>query len=329
MRLMYPYALLLLALLPVLIWLHRWRLKQPQRIALPFSSQAQLGTLPNRGFWARLYLWREGFMWLAIALLIIAFARPQRTLSSWPRWGQGIDIAMVLDTSSSMLQQDLRPNRMKVAKKLLRQFIQFRRQKDDRLGMVLFAKRAFTLCPLTVDHRMLSEMLDKVETGVIADDTALGDALATALARLRHANKRQRAILLVTDGENNAGSVHPLTAAALAKQMRIPIFPLLVGKSFAPKGDTVALPQQGKQMSPWQILQKVASTSRGSAYYATDPKSFRRALMTILDQMTPTRATKPKYYTVRQELYSLFLLPALLLIGGIMLLQFTRLRSIP
>jgi Ca-activated chloride channel family protein len=319
-----PYALLTLLLLPVLIWWHRRQLQQSLRLALPFSDQAQLLRLPV-GIWQRLHNHKEVLIWLALVCVIIGMARPRRTLATWPVWGQGIDIELVLDTSSSMLQTDLAPNRMIVAKQRLKQFIAFRRQKDDRLGIVLFAKRAFSLCPLTVDHRMLSEMLNNVQVGVIADDTALGDALATALARLRHAKTRQRAILLVTDGENNAGSVHPLTAAALAKQMQIPIFPLLIGKTISSQSNQPA----GNHLTPWQILQKVASTSGGSAYHATTQKRFQKALLKILDQMTPTRNQTPRVYSVHQELVGYALGPGIACLLLFFLLQFTRLRSIP
>lgn len=320
----YPYVMLGLLVLP-LWWFWRQK-KQKHRPQLPLSTGPWLNELhSSQGFWQRLVPYTDLVYTLILVCTLLALARPQQTRASWPVWGKGIDIAMVLDTSSSMLQTDLKPNRMQVAKQRLLQFVQFRRQRNDRIGLVLFAKRAFTLCPLTEDHAMVRQMLRHVQTGVIADDTALGDALATALARLRHSKRRQRAILLVTDGENNAGRVHPVTAAQLARKMNIPIFPLLIGKDSTFTAQTSSKAHR----TPWGVLQHVASISRGSAYHATDLKSFQTALLRILDQMTPMRAQKPKTYAVHKERFTLFLYPGLVLLALLLLLELTRLRQIP
>lgn len=259
---------------------------------------------------------------LALLFALLAAAQPQKIVEAWPVWGKGMDLVLAFDTSSSMLQRDLPPSRLAVAKEWLSAWFKDRRQRDDRLGLVLFARHAFTLCPLTFDHPTFLEMLSNVQIGAIADDTAIGDALATALSRLRRSKNPLRAILLVTDGENNAGQVHPIVAADLAAEMKIPIFPLLFGKEHATHAST-------STTSPWAVLQDVARRSRGQAFSIQSPDDLKRALVDILERIDPARQALPRYQTRQEDLFPWFLAPALFLLLLVIGLETTVFRSFP
>ena len=317
----HPWSFILLLGLPIWWW---WRARPAHNTHNITLSSTQVLPEAHQTLWTHLIRLSVPAQSLIFVLLVFALARPQQRLASWPKWDKGIDIMLVLDTSSSMLHKDLYPSRLKVAKALLHDIIQYRRQRNDRMGLVLFAKEAFTLCPLTSDLVMLKEMLSKVTTGVIRDDMALGDAMTTGIARMEGIQKdRKKALLLLTDGENNAGQVHPLLAAQLARARHIRIFPILMGK---PGRNRRA--QKSTLVTPWQILQKVARLSGGSAHKAQNKKSFQRALHSILNTIAPSRRKTAQYRHIKVERFQWFLLPALCLLALMFLLRLTRLRTI-
>ena len=327
MRWLYSYLLFFLLLIPfLLIWQHWYRYKNhPQ--ALPFSS-LDMVQKEKLGIWIGL-LRIQRYAYIPILILVVlSMARPQRLMTRWPIWDKGIDIAFVLDLSTSMRARDIRPNRMATAKGLILSLISMRRQKDDRFALVVFSKQAYTLCPLTYDLAMLRKMLGSLEAGQIGNDTAIGDAIATGLARLRHAPHRQRAILLITDGENNAGNLHPFRAARCAKQMGIPIYPILIGRSSGKKEFLQKEIVSKVNSLGWHTLQRVATRSGGYAFRITNFRDLSRHLPRILNKMTPQRNKKPRYFSKYIDIFELFLLPALILLGLSLFLQFTRLRTI-
>ncbi|MCB9639621.1 MAG: VWA domain-containing protein [Myxococcales bacterium] len=319
MRWLYP--LVFLALIPFSVWWF-WARRRflRQRPALAYSSLQLFEGAPV-GLGARLVGYKDLLLGLACFLVLVALARPQKILAHWPRWDKGVDVVFALDVSSSMLQQDLQPNRIEVTRKALIQWSKEKRQREDRLGLVLFARQAYTVCPLTSDHKMLREMIDHIQIGVLEDDTAIGDAIASSIARLRHSKLKQRAIILLTDGENNSGQVHPMVAAGVAKQMKIPVYALLVGKRISP-----VVPTQ-QQRTPWRVLQDVAERSGGKAWRARDAGQIQKILSEILDRIAPQRRKKPTKQTLTQELFGWFAWPALALLLLFALLDLGPLRE--
>ncbi len=332
MHWLHPTWLWFLCLLPLfVVW--QWRVER-WRGKLPFSSLAQLKKEPQ-GFWAGVQAWyRYGYI-LVLGLVMLAMAGPQQIMDRYPVWDQGVDLVFVLDLSESMAATDLPPTRIQTAKNLLLKLIQQKRQRNDRFGLVIFANKAYTLCPLTVDHPMLQKMLRDTTAGQIGGQTAMGDAIATALARLRHHPKRRRTILLITDGETNAGRIHPLRAALRARKMKIPIHSILIGRAaLAPTPRQKARPTSPSTNSlqvaatPWGALQQLAQISRGHAYRIARVQALQRIFQDILKNMLPSRTKKPRYFSVYRDMYSWLIWPALSTLSLLLLLQLTKLRSI-
>ncbi|MBI5124038.1 MAG: VWA domain-containing protein, partial [Candidatus Omnitrophica bacterium] len=164
---------------------------------------------------------------VSLALIIIALARPQTMLEGSKAVSEGVDIVLVLDTSTSMLAEDFvlngrRVNRFDLVREVVKDFI--KKRKDDRIGMVAFAARAYTVCPLTTDYGWLNENLDRVRVGMIEDATAIGSAIASSVNRLRTSKTKSKIIILLTDGVNNAGNISPIVAAEAAKALKIKIY---------------------------------------------------------------------------------------------------------
>ena len=152
---------------------------------------------------------------IGISFLIVVLARPQ-SRSSWKDVKtEGIDIVMCLDISGSMLSKDFKPNRIEAAKELAKEFIDART--NDRIGLVIFSGESFTQCPLTTDHAVIKNLFSGIHTGMVADGTAIGNGLATAVSRVKDSKAKSKVVILLTDGVNNQGSVTPLTAAEIAK----------------------------------------------------------------------------------------------------------------
>src|SRR3989338_4243243 len=206
-----PESFLLLGILPILLFI-AYRHKGS---TLQFSSLKEIRQAGGVGKSGRpwlLYVLRV----LAVTLLITALARPQQVEAEREIETRGIDIVMCLDISGSMLAEDFKPvNRMAVAKEEAKRFI--RGRENDRIGLVVFARKGYTQCPLTLDYQVLEQLIDEIEVGLIKDGTAIGLGIGTAVNRLRDSKAKSKVIILLTDGENNAGNVDPITAAELAR----------------------------------------------------------------------------------------------------------------
>ncbi|MEM8560227.1 MAG: VWA domain-containing protein, partial [Bacteroidota bacterium] len=202
----HPWLLVLLLAVPLLAWLGLRR----TQAGLLFSETAAAEGVPPTP-WARL-AWLPGALLLAaLALGIVALARPQERDVTREQFAEGIDIVLVLDISTSMKADDFYPNRFQAAKAVAAEFIDGRL--SDRIGLVVFAAQAYTQAPLTLDYGFLKQMLTDVRMGVIEDGTAIGTAIATASARLRDADAASKVMVLLTDGQNNRGEIDPATAA--------------------------------------------------------------------------------------------------------------------
>jgi len=227
---------------------------------------------------------------IAIGLLIIALARPQNFTSGKNVSTEGIDIAMVLDISGSMLAEDLKPNRLEAAKIVIDEFVEGR--VSDRIGLVVFARDAFTQCPLTIDYSVLRNLLLDIRSGMIEDGTAIGNAIANGVNRLKESDAKSRIIILLTDGVNNSGEVDPISAAEIAKTFGVRIYTIGVGtRGEAPY--PVKTPFGTRyQMIPVEIdeevLQQIAGITDGQYFRATN----NRALQNIYEKIDELEKTK-------------------------------------
>ena len=266
---------------------------------------------------------------VAIALLIIALARPQSTLKRQNVSIKGIDIVMGLDISGSMLAQDLKPDRLEAAKKVSEDF--FRGRPNDRIGLVVFAGEAFTQCPLTTDHTIMEDMLDDIKSGMIQDGTAIGDGLATAINRLKESQAVSKVIILLTDGQNNAGSIAPLSAAEIAKIYGIRIYTIGIGTmGYAPYPVQTPFGTQYQNMEvkiDEDLLKQVANMTDGKYFRATDNTRLREVYQEI-DQLEKSKIDVTEFRKKNEEFLGLVVI-ALILLATEALLRLTLFRSIP
>jgi Ca-activated chloride channel family protein len=328
----HPWALPGLLAAAGAAWLLLRRRRKQPRLVLPSSSAAS-AIKPSR--WAQLW-WLPGALLIAaIALTSIGLAGPRlRTSRRQDMSVTGIDIVVAFDLSTSMLAADFRPkDRITVAKEVLKNFIESRQ--NDRIGLVVFAGEAYTQCPLTLDYKVLEELLEQVRTGVIVDGTAIGNALATAVNRLRESDAKSRVIILITDGDNNAGNISPLQAAEIAKQLGIKVYTILIGKGGRVPyptgtdlfGRTTYEPVE-IDVNP-ELLQQIAKVTGGAYYPATDKESLESGLHAVLDSLEKSKIYEAGGSTRYDEWYARFFLPAALfgLLG--LALRSSRLQGAP
>lgn len=266
---------------------------------------------------------------LATALLIVALARPQSFTSGENIYAEGIDIAMLLDISGSMMAEDFKPNRISAAKKVIDEFIQGRT--TDRIGLVIFANESFTQCPLTVDYSVLRGLLKDIKSGMLQDGTAIGTAVANGINRLKDSKAKSKIIILVTDGVNNAGEVDPVTAAQIAKTYGIRIYAIGVGTM-----GEAPYPFQTPfgiryQMVPVDIdeatLKNMASITNGRYFRATNNKKLEEIYREI-DRMEKTKVEITSYRNATEHFYG-WLFAGLILLFVEVGLSKTVFRKIP
>ena len=299
-----PLLLLLLALLP-LWWWHR---RRAQRRAASFSDTRHLGAVARARGWVGAI--PAGLRSVALAAWILAAAGPQWGGSRRDVSREGIDIALTVDVSSSMLAEDFAPNnRLDVAKEQSLRFI--RGRTSDRIGLISFSGEALTRVPLTLDHAVLDQAVRDLRIGELEDGTAIGTAIATAANRLRRAPSASKVIVLLTDGENNRGRIDPRTAAAAAAQVGIRIYAIGVGTQGEARLPVGHGPEGLRyRMMPVkideQLLDEIATASGGRYFRATDAEALTRIFQQI-DQLerSPIRSTQ---FTQRDESYRVPLL---------------------
>lgn len=327
MEFLHPnYLYLLLLVIPLIAW-YILRLSKTQA-SFKLASTSAFGGMKS-GF--KVYMRHLPFALriIAIALIIIVIARPQ-SVNSWEETeSKGIDIVLALDISSSMLAQDLKPDRMQAAKKVAAEFITDR--PNDNIGLVIFSGESFTQCPLTTDHKVLLNLLNEVDFGMIEDGTAIGLGLATSVNRLKNSGSDSRVVILLTDGTNNSGQIAPLTAADLARSYGIRVYTVGVGtKGMAP---TPMNTPYGVRMQNMPVdidektLTEIAAMTGGQYFRAQDTEGLRRVYDEI-DEMEKYLISVQNV-TRHRELFLPFALAALGLILLELLLRRTWLRSIP
>lgn len=299
-----PYYLLLLLLLPPLAW---WYAARAERslgaVRYPVVDRLVRADRRRTGRWRHVPF---GLRILALALLLIAFARPQTGVTAENVATDGIDIVLVLDLSSSMLAEDLEPNRIGAAREAAASFV--RRRPNDRIGLVVFAGEAFTQAPLTLDHRVVTTLIEELEVGVIEDGTAIGMGLATAVKRLDDSSAESKVVVLLTDGRNNRGSIDPPTAAQMAQALGVRIYAVGAGtRGAAPM--PVDDPLFGRRTVQVQVdiddeaLEGIASLTGGRYFRATDRESLERVYEEI--DALETTAIEMTSFTRYGELFHL------------------------
>lgn len=326
-----PLALLSLMAIPLLIYFH---FRGTQRGSLRFSSIGSLHAI--RRTWANRGC--EGLLFLrCIVVLLIAFglARPQKGVEESKIVGEGIDIVLVIDVSTSMRAEDfqiagVRYNRLHVVKEVVKEFIVGR--SNDRIGIVVFAGRPYTLCPLTLDYDWLIQNLDRAQIGMLEDGTAIGTAIGTGVNRLRESSADSKVIVLLTDGRNNMGRISPETAANLAKTLGVKIYTIGAGtKGMAPFPVRGRFGYEAYQTVKIEIddesLTRIAQETGGRYFRATDADNLLQVYDEI-DEMEKTEIETPQYLE-HKEFYPFFLIPAFICFLTEIGLANTRLRRLP
>jgi len=322
-----PEYLYLLAVIPLMaVWY--WYKNNRSKAEIQLSTT---GPFVKTGKTIKQYLYHGLFVLriLTVALLIVALARPQSTSSSKDISIEGIDIVMALDISTSMLAEDLKPNRLKAAKNVAEDFIE--KRPNDRIGLVVFAGEAFTQVPLTTDHKVLIRMLDEVKSGMIEDGTALGDGLATAVSRLRDSKAISKVIILLTDGVNNMGSLDPVSAAEIAKLYGIRIYTIGVGsKGMAPYPVQTPFGVRYQNMEvniDEALLKKVADMTDGQYFRATSNRKLKE-IYDQIDKMEKSKIDVTEFYQKTEE-FELLALLALLFFVLEIFLKYTIFKTTP
>ena len=329
-----PYFLLLLLLLPVLAWLKGRRGEPP---AFVYSSVQLVRGILNITR-ARAGGFLSALRWLALALFIIALAQPRLTRSETKVTASGVDIVVALDMSGSMISEDFmvrgrRVNRFNMARAVLKQFID--KRPNDRIGLVVFAAQAFIATPLTLDHDFLLQNLDRLQIGAIDENrTAIGSALSTALNRLREVKSKSKIVILMTDGQNNAGKIAPLTAAEAAEALRVKVYTIGVGmrgEAPMPAGRNPFTGETVYRNMPVDIdedtLEKIADRTGGKYYRADNSERFQ-AIYAEIDKLEKTEKEVKKYARHR-ELFAWIMTPGLGLVLLEILLRHTFWRRLP
>ena len=321
----HPLVLLLLLAVPALVWLRYARRRQAP---LAFSDGAALLGLPVSPWlalrWAPPALFAAG-----LVFLIAAAARPQRGMSESRVETEGVDIVLVVDTSTSMRADDFstatkRMDRLDAAKTVLAQFIQAR--PDDRLGIVAFAAMPYTIAPLTTDHAWLMLQMDRLQTGMLEDATAIGDAIASGVNRLRDSKAKSKIVILLTDGIHNAGRLTPPDAAQAAAALDIKVYTVGAGSDQPRASGIFGFVQDGNEIDE-ATLKKIAEITKAKYFRATDLKSLEETYQAI-DEMEKTKIELDQY-TRYEEKFAPFLVLGLLCLAFETLLGFTRLGRLP
>jgi len=317
-----------LLLIPLLIALYIVRIRKPLPTVL-FPSASKMKPLTGR--FKRLLRHLPVLLRIsALVLIILALARPREALDEQKINTEGIDIAIALDISTSMLAEDLQPkNRLVAAKKVAAEFIEGRI--SDRIALVMFAGEAYTWCPLTLDYDVLSELMGKVEAGTVTDGTAIGKAIATGANRLRSSDAKSKVLILLTDGVNNVDQPDPLTAAGAAGQLGIKIYTIGVGTqgtARAPvqtRGGRVVYRNVEVQIDE-ELLAKVATMTGGQYFRATSTEALRD-IYNRIDELERTEIEVEHMRHWEEKFYP-FVWMALLLLLLERLLVITRFRNL-
>ena len=325
------YLFLLLLLIPYIVWYIMRRKKTEPTMQV--STTRMYMNAPKS--W-KVYLLHAPFALRIVTfiMIVLVLARPQTT-DNWQNTEiEGIDIMLAVDVSTSMLAEDLKPNRLEAAKQVAAEFINGR--PNDNIGLTIFAGEAFTQCPLTIDHSVLLNLFNSIscdiaQKGLIQDGTALGMGLANAVSRLKDSKAKSKVVILLTDGVNNMGDISPLTAAEIAKQFGIRVYTIGVGTN-----GTAPYPLQTYTgvkyiQTPVEIdeetLTQISGTTNGNYFRATSNSKLKEVYEEI-DKLEKTKLNV-KEFSKREEAYGIFALIAFICILLEVLMRNTVLKKIP
>ena len=322
-----PAVLALLLLIPAGLWLrHRWR-RGSASIRYSRVDQARAAASGE----GRLVRWVPPLLrGLALAAFVVALARPQTAISTENVLTEGIDIVLALDVSSSMLAEDLQPNRLEATKVVASDFVAGRR--NDRIGLVAFAGEAFTQVPLTVDYSVVQRLLAELDVGMIEDGTAVGMGLATAVKRLEASEAESKVVVLLTDGRSNRGEIGPVTAAQMADALGVRVYTIGAGSQGTARVP-VPDPFGGTRYATMQVdideptLREVAELTGGRYFRATDNESLA-AIYQEIDELERTEI-EVQNFTRYEERFPLPLGVGFLLLMAELVLAQTVLRKLP
>lgn len=322
-----PEYLWLLLLIPGVIAWYWYRLRH---YSVPMQMSATEVFKQTKAGWknyARYSLF--GFRMLAVTLLILALARPQTSLNRQDISVEGIDIVLATDISSTMLAEDLRPNRLEAAKEVAVEFISSR--PDDRIGLVVFSGESFTQCPLTTNHALLINLYKDINFGMIDDGTAIGDGLATAVNRLKESKAKSKVIILLTDGINNMGSIDPQSAAEIAELFGIRIYTIGVGTmgtALFPVRSQFGMQYQRMEVKiDEDLLKKISALTNGKYFRATNKQKLLEVYKEI-DRLEKSKIDVTEFSRKKEEFLP-FVILALLFLTIEFVVRFAVLKLMP
>ncbi len=324
-----PFFFLLLPIIPLLVWEYR-RTSNRRHVALQVSRLSAMQGVKTWVVYAR--NWLQILRWTTMAILIFALARPQLKWFEEKIEAEAIDIVLVLDVSPSMLTKDFYPDRLSVAKEVASDFV--RNRVHDQIGLVAFSGGAVTKCPLTNDHRILQVFIQNLQVGRLKDGTAIGMGLATAVHRLKDSKSTSKVVVLLTDGENNAGEIGPLGAAEIAKSLGVKVHTVGIGTD-----GVVMSPSEENEFGAYlfaarnsifntKLLEEMANRTGGSFYRARSPEDLR-GIYAKIDQLektkvttTAVRRTHDLFFVILDLVYCLLLLELFLRWGPLRVITF-------
>lgn len=323
-----PEWFFLFAALPVVIFLQWWLLKSKRISAMLFSRSDTLGEL-QKGWRSYGFYTIPLFQWVAFSLIIIALARPQLENVTIEKQVEGIDIVLVIDISSSMLAEDLKPNRFIAVREVAKDFVN--RRTNDRIGLVVFARESITLVPPTLDHRLVSQQLEQMDMGIVRDGTAIGMGVATAANRLRDSDATSRVIVLLTDGENNSGEIDPITSSDIAQALGIRLYTIGASTGAETAPYPVDDPIFGRRYYNVRVaidepmLTEMAEKTGGRYFRARDNRELEEVYREI-DRLETSQIDEI-IYRDRVDLYPRFLFPGIALLFLSLILDKTIFRT--
>ncbi len=322
-----PEFFWLLLLLPLLVF-WRWKVISKKKVNLQLSTDV--------GFSNYQKTFRQKLGWvpfasrlLAVALMVIALARPQSSSQAQEVTTEGISIVLAMDISGSMLAEDFKPNRIEAAKDVALDFIDER--PNDLIGLVIFSGESFTQCPITSDHAVVKNLMKDIKSGMLVDGTAIGEGLATAVSRLKDAKTKSKVVILLTDGVNNAGSIAPLTAGEIAKTYGIRVYTIGVGtKGMAPYPfkTPFGIQYQNMEVQIDEAVMKQISDATDGRYFRATGNSKLKEVYKEIDKLEKTKIEVTEFRRHSEEYFPYAVAACLFLLLEI-ILRYTWLRTLP